>query len=41
VAADHRHPQLTEAPQAPDSHRSGLKDGPGGHRAARQYPQPE
>ena len=28
VAADHRHPQPTEAPQAPDSRCSGLKDRP-------------
>ena len=28
VAADHRHPQPTEAPQAPDSPRSRLKDSP-------------
>src|SRR5271169_4048092 len=38
VAPDHRHPQPTEAPQAPDSRHSGLKDGPGGHRAARTAP---
>jgi hypothetical protein len=41
VAPDHRHPQPTEAPQAPDSPRSGLKDGPGGHRAAGQHLRPE
>src|SRR5271167_299281 len=38
VAPDHRHPQPTEAPQAPDSRRSGLKDGPRGHRAAGEAP---
>src|SRR5271167_3591773 len=38
VAADHRHPQPTEAPQAPDSRHSGLNDGPGGHWAARGTP---
>src|SRR5271167_2930041 len=40
VAADHRHPQPTEAPQAPDSRRRGLKGGPSGHRAARAAPTP-
>src|ERR1700730_16979610 len=38
VAPDHRHPQSTEAPQAPDSRRSGLKGGPDDHRAARAAP---
>src|SRR5664280_53887 len=41
VAVISRHPQPTEAPQAPDSQRSGLKDGPGGHRPAGQHLRPE
>ncbi len=38
MAADHRHAQPAEAPQAPDSRRSGLKDGSSGNRAVQAAP---
>jgi hypothetical protein len=41
MATDHRHPQPIEASQAPDSPRSDLKDGPGGHRAVGQHLRPQ
>ena len=37
MAADHRHRQPAEAPQAPDGRRSGLKDRPGSRRAVGQH----
>ena len=38
MAADHRHPQPTEAPQAPDSRHGRLKGRPGGHRVRQAAP---